>query len=752
MYRISCLLTICLFVLFPDPGFSWENKDEQRPPENLSVGLTLSGGGARGLAHAGVLHVLDSLGIKIDYITGTSMGSIAAGMYASGYTAKEIEEFALEMNWDEMFTRSSHLSYIHPARREDHRKFFLEVPVANRKIQLQTGAVEGQQLWNTLNEVFLHVHDIHDFSQLDIPFKCIATNVETGEAVVMEEGNLITAIRASMAIPAVFRTVEREGLKLIDGGVVNNFPVVEAKNMGADFVIGVNVSQGLRPAEELTNPIDIIYQMGFYSDAKSFTQNRKATDLYIEPELKGYTAASFEHTKEIIEQGKIAARKMIDQLRELPVTEQSREGHIAEQRGNMQIVIDSLHFDGLENVRPWFARNSMNIVPGDTITSSELTRGINRLFATGYFERVHYNLQSDEDQKGATLVIETKEQPFTSLAAAVHFSSFSGVGLIGKIGSERLFTYNALGELVILAGENPAFKSRLLFYTGDRRRAWFDLSTEGRIITFPIYEDFQRRAQYRQGYLRSELSFNKTSGSDGYFSMGSGFILRELSPVIGGRMIIEGHMGAFDAFARYKLNGLNRNSFPTSGQYIEATASYHFAQRPSLSTLRLDGQDSSLEDMGIEIGNYFRVKLNWETYVPISKTLTQLSQLQFGYNIDYNQGFINSFNVGGTYDFLENQITFWGLNEYELMTESIIAGQLGYQYHIGRGLYASAITNAALYDFRLDMPEQIASDNMVYGGALSLGYDSLIGPFELTFAYSPQSKRVTGYLNLGWAF
>ncbi len=752
MYRLIFILAFSLFFLFPQSGFSGEKEANVRSPEDISVGLTLSGGGARGLAHVGVLHVLDSLGVRIDYITGTSMGSIAGGMYAAGYSAREIEEFALGMNWEAMFARSSDLGYIHPARKDEHRKFFLEVPVAQRKIQLRTGAIEGQQLWNTLNEVFLHVHTVNDFSQLDIPFACVATNVESGEPVVMKDGNLITAIRASMAIPSVFTTVERNGMKLIDGGVVNNFPVVEAKNMGADFVIGVNVSQGLRPAEELTNPIDIIYQMGFYSDAKSFSENREFTDLYIEPELTGFTAASFQNTEEIIEQGKIAARKMIDQFLELPRTEKTREGNIAEQREKMQIVVDSLHFEGLKNVRPWFARNSMNIAPGDTITSSELTRGVNRLFATGYFERVQYNIQPRQEGEGVILLLNLEEKPFSSLAAAVHFSSFTGVGLIGRLGTERLFTYNAMGELVIMAGESPAFKNRFLFYTSDRRRAWFDLVNEGRIFNFPLYEDFEAIAEYRQRHFRSELSFNSVSGDHGYFSLGSGFSFQGLSPQLRGRITIDGNLRSFDAFARYRLNSLNRNSIPTSGQLIELSASYHFNQKPRLKTFRLDGQDATLEDMGIEIGNFIRAKINWESYVPISESLSQLFKFQFGYNFDYNQGFINNFNVGGTQAFLDNQMTFWGLNEYELMTESVFTGQIGYQYHVGRGLYASAITNAALYDFRLNRPEEISSENLVYGAALSMGYDSLIGPFELTFAYSPQTNRITGYLNLGWAF
>ncbi len=752
MYRLTFSLVVSLFIFFPHSGFPGSKEDQNHSPEDISVGLTLSGGGARGLAHVGVLHVLDSIGVKIDYITGTSMGSIAGGMYASGYSAREIEEFSIGMNWDALFARSSDLSYIHPARRNDHRKYFLEVPVEDRKIKLRTGAIEGQQLWNTLNEVFLHVHTVDDFSQLDIPFACVATNVETGEPVVMKDGNLITAIRASMAIPSVFTTVERNGMKLIDGGVVNNFPVVEAKNMGADFVIGVNVSQGLRAAEELTNPIDIIYQMGFYSDAKSFMENREFTDLYIEPELTGYTAASFQNTEQIIEQGKVAARKVIDQLLELPGNGQPREDNIAEQREQMQITVDSLHFNGLENVRPWFVRNSMNIAPGDTITPSDLTRGINRLFASGYFERVHYNIQPCQEGDGVILQLNLEERPFSSLAAAVHFSSFSGVGLIGRLGTERLFTYNAMGELAILAGENPAFKNRLLFYTSDRRRAWFDLVNEGRIFNFPLYEDFEAIAEYQQRHFRSELSFNSVSGENGYFSVGSGFTFQGLSPKLRGRITIDGNIRSFDAFARYNLNSLNTNAFPTSGQLFELSASYHFNQRPRLKTFKMDGQDATLEDMGIEIGNFIQAKINWESFVPISESLTQLFKFQFGYNFDYEQGFINNFNVGGTQAFLDNQMTFWGLNEYELMTESVFTGQIGYQYHVGRGLFASAITNAALYDFRLNKPEEISSENLMYGGALSMGYDSLVGPLELTFAYSPQTNRITGYLNLGWAF
>jgi len=244
--------------------------------------LTLSGGGAKGLAHIGVLSILDSLGIKVSCITGTSMGSIIGGMYAAGYSAREIEDFADNIDWEMLFSARTSLSYLPPQERENAGKNVLEVSLEKGKIMLPSGAIEGQQLWNVLNEMFLPVYTITRFEDLQIPFACVAANVENGEAVVMKQGSLTSAIRASMAIPSVFTFVDRDGLRLIDGGVVNNFPVDVARNMGADFVMGVNVSAGLRKAAELKTPFDIVYQMGFYADAQKFIDNKKITDIFIE--------------------------------------------------------------------------------------------------------------------------------------------------------------------------------------------------------------------------------------------------------------------------------------------------------------------------------------------------------------------------------------------------------------------------------------------------------------------------------------
>ncbi len=728
--------------------------DTGKISSETSIGLTLSGGGARGMAHVGILHVLDSIGVQIDYITGTSIGSIAGGMYAAGYSAAEIEAFALEMDWETLFTRTTDLNYIHPSHRADYRNFVLELPIKERRIQFATGAIEGQQLWNVLNELFLHTHGIQNFDQLPIPFACVATDVSNGDAVVMRDGNLVTAIRASMAIPSVFTTVKRNGYNLIDGGVADNFPVILAKEMGADYVIGVNVSQGLRPIEELRTPIDIIYQMGFYSDARMFTKNRAETDLFIEPDLEGYTAASFAATREIIERGKQIARQYIEEFEQIAKL-QNRNKSEPEAELNIkdfELVIDSIVFQGLDQVRPWFAKSIIHIEPGDMLNAKSLTQGANRLFATGYFDRVHYDLESCPDTENVILFLDVAERPFARISAAMQFSSFTGVGLSGKISTKKFLIYNTRASVAFLLGEKPAFRSNITYFTSDRRNFWFSWHSNGRYLTFPLYENFKPVTEYKQIYFHTSLSANLQSGDHSFFTFSGSYYYQSLSPNMVAPVTIEGSNSAVIAGADWQHHSLNKNAFPTMGQFIQIKNSFYFNQKPSFPNIVIDGDKSTLEDLEIRIRNFFQTQFRWDSYVPINERLTQKTQLQLGYNIKYEQGFINSFNMGGTYPFLENQITFIGLNEYELISENIMAAGIGYQYHIGRSVYASALANAAMYDFRLGRPEEIDRDNFILGGGVSVGYDGMLGPFELTFSYSPQTNNIIGYVNLGWMF
>ncbi len=784
------------------------------------VGLTLSGGGARGLAHIGVLHIIDSAGVRIDYINGTSMGSIVAAMYAAGYTVAEIESFALSMDWNSIFGRFGDLENVHLRHRNNFERNIIELPFDEGRFIIKTGVLEGQQLWNILNEVFFHVRHVDDFSTLKIPFSCVATDIETGEAVIMKSGDIVSAIRASIAIPAVFTVVERDGRKLVDGGVVNNFPADVIQDMGAEYVIGVNVSQGLRQAEQLTTPLDIIYQMGFFQNSINFSVNKDLADMLIEPDLTDFTPTSFSDAIEIIERGKKIARSFYPELVKLAHAQQAAtsggepsetanltindtgvppkdrdtiEVHITETTNGRQnaessttltngkiedsagvlsqelqkgdqlyhqsvprkgyIVVESLTFNGLDRVREDFISNLVAVKTGDTLRPGDLTRITNRMFATGYFSRINYDMiTEDPDERMAELIFNLYENPFTKFSAALHYNSFLGVGLIGGVSMNRFLLYKLSAEARARIGEKPAVYAGLDLFIDQQQRSWINSNFSGDYFPFDVHEDFEAVASYSQGYTHLETSINRTTGRRSYVSGGAVYYYQRLSPGTRSDIRIDGRNNGFRTFIEWKMHSVNRHAFPERGQRGSLSASWFFNQKPSLDITDQTGTRLSLEDIGINIGNFLQARFNWESYIQVTERMTSFSHFQGGYNFNYEQGFINMFNVGGIEPYLRDQIAFAGLTEYSMMTKSIFTGAFGWQYNVWDRFYLTPVFNAAIYDFELPELVTVTRDNFIFGASLDFGFLTSAGPLKATFSYSPQTNKLLGFVNFGWSF
>src|SRR5687768_12501534 len=265
------------------------------------IGLTLSGGAAKGLAHIGILKAIDSAGLKIDLLTGTSMGSVIGALYAAGYSGNEIEQLARKVDWDILLSNQSTLRALLMAEKEEYSRYAVELPWVNNGFKLPTGVLQAEELWLKLSELFFPVHNIKNFNDFSIPFKCIGTDIATGEAVVMDKGEIVTAIRSSMAIPSLFTAVEYDGRRLVDGGIVRNFPVSDVKAMGADIVIGSQVATGLLPKEKLVNAFQILLQIAFLKEAEENKKGVEQCDIYIAMPMENYNAGSFNKSKEILE-------------------------------------------------------------------------------------------------------------------------------------------------------------------------------------------------------------------------------------------------------------------------------------------------------------------------------------------------------------------------------------------------------------------------------------------------------------------
>ena len=335
------------------------------------IGLTLSGGGAKGLAHIGILEAIDSAGLRIDCITGTSMGSIVGSLYAAGYSGKEIEKIARDLDWNFLFSGKPSIRNVNIDEKTEFDNYAIEVPFQKGKFKISSGIIEGQELWLKFQELFLPIYDIKDFSKFSIPFKCVATDISTGKAVVLDQGELVTAIRASMAIPSVFTPIDYKDTKLVDGGVVRNFPVRDVKAMGADYVIGVNLSQGLLQAKDLNSAIDILYQIGFYKDADDFQHERKLCDVLIEPHLEKFNAASFSSADSIIRIGKEtgnsyypAFKKLADSLRSIYPDYKPIKNRLPQTK---HVTVDSIRITGLDRTTRTSFENRLALERGKTV-------------------------------------------------------------------------------------------------------------------------------------------------------------------------------------------------------------------------------------------------------------------------------------------------------------------------------------------------------------------------------------------------
>ena len=722
-----------------------------QPPK---VGLTLSGGGAKGLAHIGILEAIDSAGLRIDCITGTSMGSIIGSLYAAGYSGKEIEKIARDIDWNVLFSGKPSMRNVNIDEKTDFDNYALEVPFEKRKFRINAGIIEGQELWLKFQELFLPIYDIKDFSKFSIPFKCIATDVSTGKAVVLDQGELVTAIRASMAIPSVFTPIDYEKTKLIDGGIVRNFPVSDVKAMGANYVIGVNLSQGLLAASELTSPIDILYQIGFYKDAEDFQTERKLCNVLIEPPVRKYNAASFTNVDSIIAVGKRTGnqyyplfKKLADSLRQhypgyapiqnrLPVTR--------------SVTVDSIHIQGLHHTTRTSFRNRLNLTLGKTYDGIHVAEAIRRVYGSRNYSRIAYSWQPARERGHATLRFNVAESPLTYVKAGIHYHTFSNIALILGAESRNLLfdrsksmvKMNVSENFRFLAEHNQAFGTN-----ADNNNLILSFYYEN--FQLPFYEDFEQVYLYRGHSYQNDIRLQRTFGFASAIGLGTTFESFSLRPKIAADTSFKGGNSFVQTYLYYKYNTLNKRSFTTRGWHIDARLGMVYAQNPSAVTLRANGQ--AVRRDTANVGHYSRFILKAENFTPLSSRLTLLTQFNTAINFSTVAPYLNYFNVGGINDFVRNQVPFTGLHEYSLNTNSVSVLLLGLQYQFTRRLYATLRINGAVYDY-LNRDKELNFDNYLSGAGLSFGYDSGIGPISLTFMYSEQADYVSGYVNIGFPF
>ena len=408
------------------------------------IGLALSGGGARGLAHVGVLKVLDELRVPISCVTGTSMGAIVGATFAAGRTPAQMEQLVLEADWVTIFRDKPPRKEIAVRRKVDDYKtlFAPEFGVTEDGLALPKGVIAGVSIESFFRTLSAPAFAITDFSKLPIPFRAMATDIETGEAVVLDRGSLAHAMRASMSVPGAMTPVERDGRLLVDGGIANNLPIDEARRLCADVIIAVNISTPPMKREQLTSALAVTGQLINFLGKQTVDEQLKSLgdrDVLIAPELGDISAGSFDRAADAIRIGEQATRALADRLTRYSLPPQQyaavRAGQVrpAESLGS----VDEIRVEGLVRTNPAVVIELVESRPGEPLTEEKLGADLRRVFGTRDYETISYRMVGGENGPRA-LLIEPREKSWGpdylrfGLALASDFSGDSQFNLLAQ--------------------------------------------------------------------------------------------------------------------------------------------------------------------------------------------------------------------------------------------------------------------------------------------------------------------------------
>lgn len=742
----SVLLSSCLVIFAADTIWA------QRP----KVGLVLSGGGAKGISHIGILQAIDSAGLKIDYLTGTSMGSIIGGLYAIGYSGAEIEKISDNLDWDAILSNKPNYSDISIEEKDEYGQYSIELGMKDYKPQIATGLIESEELWLKLNELFLPVYDIKDFSKFNIPFKCIATDLSDGKAVVMEDGEIVTALRSSMAIPSVFTAIDYDSTKLVDGGIIRNFPVTDIKEMGADIVIGVNLFTGLPDISKLNDLLDVFYQITQYRDAEDLVIEKALCNLIIEPPVGDYSAGSFDATAEIMKIGKEMGKlyypyfkHLADSLNNLYPVAYSPDGRLPKIE---KIVIDEIAFEGMNHTSMSLLLDKIQIKPGQAYTASQINKGFRKAYSSRYYDNVYYELKPTSPGH-ANLVCKVKESLLTQIKLGLSYHSYTGAALIANVTVRNLFLDKSRTMFKIAAGEyfRGLIEHKQAF--GPKANNYVNLSWRSENLPLNLYDGAKKTSLYNLKYWQFDLNYTRVFGTN--WSLASGFKLQKnmFSPEVADDTTYNGNYKNYYGYVRSESKTTDRNNYPTRGYEFSTEAGVVFGRKADMKINNGDGSTS--DGSGIVDGKpeFYRFMVNFSRYHSINEKLVFLYNLQTGLTLN-SQGFIfDNYYIGGVQQLTDRQMVFVGINEAQLTTRSVSTAMAGLQYNFSGNLFLTGKANTGMYNY--STLENLYEENdlkWINGFSLGLGYNLGVMPMEFTAMYSPEMGTVYSHIKIGFLF
>ena len=714
--------------------------------QRAKIGLVLSGGGAKGSAHIGVLKVLEQQRIPIDYITGTSIGAYVGGMYALGYSVEEIEKRMLTLDWDAGYSDNIPRESLHyeEKQRKDQYNIPLKFGYSEEQVKTTSGFLVGQSVAQLLRESTGLVAEFESFDQLAIPYRAVATDLVTSLAVVLDSGSIVDAMRASAAVPGAVQPIDINGMMLVDGGLANNMPVDIIKKMGADIVIAVDIGSSLSSKEQIKMTVDVLNQLStFLTNATSEAQKKllTANDILIRPEVGQLSTTDWSILPQALILGEQAASQHLSALQKLGLNEadfadyqQQKKHKSAAWFTPLSKPITNIVFANNSKVNTTIIKNSFAVNTGDTLNQQELQAAIARVYALNKFE--HVDAEFTDTDEGRTLTLKTEAKSWGPNYISLGFS------MQDSFSQDTTVLLDLSFELTDITDNGGSWKNDLTI--GYEKK----LATEFYQPLDIEHKFFSRsRLQYYQhdwgGENQAELDgqlFKRSflgSTSLGYNLFDNGIF--ELG-LIGERGTIsyknweeeEADFASYGFFFHFGYDNLNSINFPTSGNQLSIGIRY--------------GNDSYGQHYFFEsTDKSFKYDVNWRgalslehhTLVGIASYAKVNNEKDFTVHVSELGGFLN--------------LSAYQRNE--LVGPNKFFSALVYHYDLGRDMLG--LTDFPLYlgtSFEAgnvwETTEHINIDDLIYSTSLFLGTDTSMGPIAFGFGYAEKGQNAF-FLSIG---
>jgi NTE family protein len=730
--------------------------------EHPKVGLVLSGGGAKGLAHIGVLKVLEEEGIVPDYITGTSMGSIIGGLYAIGYTAEELDSIVNSVSWSNLLSDQIPLSSVSPQEKEDYNRYQAEFNITRDGLEIPSGLVRGQKISELISRLTWHISDTKTFDDLPIPFRCVAADLISGNQYVFDQGNLTTALRASMSIPSVFSPVQLDSMLLVDGGILNNFPVSLCKKMGADIIIGVNVGYEDKPGNlgPKTLP-EILMASATIGGNIAMRKAIERTDLLISPPLEKFNTASFSDARSIILIGEEAARNQLEALQTLKAEKniESRQRLDVDKTASQKKIISRIRITGQKNTTQQFLLGNMGIQPGDTITSKTIRYGIERAMGTRYFENITYHFETLIN-KGYLLVLNVEESNPAKTKFSLHYDNEYKAGLMANLTIRNLFGNSSRTSFTTDISETPRFSATHLNYLGNRQVAAGKIAATYENNNLPVYlDDGSKYGTFKQQHSSVQAGFLTNLGT---FWQMEAFVRYTQSTLKNRSGFSDIFYAGVERFGNtfvssrfdFTYSSLNRRYFPVKGSNVNLYYKFNIDGR-ELYKGNTDSKEIIAPITNIPNRQYFTVGGNWRKYFPVSNRFTPGFRLS-GQFTNKAAPLLDLTFIGGLpFNNRSNEVHFIGYSFREKLVEDFALAEIDLRYRILNQIHINATGGILLST--INLPEDIEPIGLdkterVYGYGLMLAYDSFLGPLQIGAGSNNTDHRLRWYFNFGFNF